>query len=155
MTLMKFTKVSLGLVAPADVETEQALEKLHVGDLIHGDFKKARNYAFHKKFFALLKVGYEAWEVGEGRRSNKHGPIEKNYERFRADVTILAGYYTQHFRLDGSVIVEAKSISFANMGEEEFAQVYSKVADVLLQKVLRNYTREDLDEVVDKILGMV
>jgi hypothetical protein len=41
------------------------------------------------------------------------------------------------------------------MDEDEFTQVYSKVADVLLQKVLRNYTRGDLDRVVNEILGFV
>lgn len=114
---------------------------------------KKRNYKFHKKLFALLDIGFDAFEPPT--QEYKGLPVQKNFKRFRKDVTIAAGFYEAVADINGNVRLEAKSISFAKMEENEFEQLYSKVADVLLQKVLKNYTRPDLDRVVNNILGMV
>lgn len=155
----KFQKVGDNAFIPADVETEQACRRLKFGDIVHGEFKKLRNPLFHRKFFALLKIGYQAWEPQELEGEIDGLPVtivpQKSYEQFRADVTILAGYYSANYRLDNTVRIVPKSIAFANMDQVTFEHLYSKAVDVLLEKVLRNYTRDDLDEVVDKILGMI
>lgn len=129
---------------------------MQAGELIDVEMKLSRNPKFHRKFFALLNLGFEAWEPDARFKAYKGDPILKNFDRFREDVTILAGFYEQTFTLDGSMTLRAKSISFANMDDAEFEKVYSAVADVLLQKVLRNYAdREELDKVVEQILGFV
>lgn len=124
------------------------------GELINVDVSFPRNPGFHRKFFALLQVGFDAWEPAF-EATIKGEPVGKNFERFRKDVTILAGFYEPAFALDGTLELEAKSISFASMDDAEFEQVYSAVANVLLAKVLRNYTRENLDEHVDRIMGFL
>ena len=124
------------------------------GDLIAVDMTFPRNVRFHRKFFALLQVGFDAWEPGF-QATHKGEPIGKNFEHFRKDVTILAGFYEPAFALDGSLQLEAKSIAFANMDDVEFERVYSAVADVLLAKVLRTYSRDDLDQAVERILGFL
>ena len=122
------------------------------GDLISFEASFPRNPKFHRKFFALLQVGFEAWEPGF-EATHKGEPVGKDFDRFRKDVTILAGFYTPTFALDGTLELEAKSISFANMDDAEFERVYSAVVDVLLAKVLKNYTRDDLEQAVERILG--
>lgn len=123
------------------------------GELIDVDMRITRNPRFHRKFFALLNIGFEAWEPDA---SHKGKPITKNFEQFREDVTILAGFYDKTFHLDGSMTLRAKSVSFANMDDAEFEKVYSAVADVLLQKVLRNYAnRDELDAVVEKMMDFL
>ena len=113
-----------------------------------------RNYKFHKKLFALLTVGYDAWEPGRKHKTYKGKEVSKNFERFRADVTVMAGYYEQVFDLKGRMKLEAKSISFASMDDEVFNDFYSAVADVLLREVLVNYKgRAELDSVIEQILG--
>ena len=124
------------------------------GDLINVDVSFPRNPKFHRKFFALLQVGFEAWEPAFEVRVGGE-PVGKNFERFRKDVTILAGFYEPAFSLDGTLELEAKSIAFANMDDAEFEKVYSAVANVLLSKVLRNYTREDLDNHVNRIMDFL
>ncbi|HCR5626261.1 TPA: DUF1367 family protein, partial [Shigella boydii] len=32
-----------------------------IGEWIHADFKRVRNYAFHKRFFKLLQLGFDYW----------------------------------------------------------------------------------------------
>ena len=119
--------------------------------MVSGEFKKVRNYRFLKKYFALLKIGFDNWTPG--LINSKYGIPEKNFKRFRADLTILAGYYETTIRLDGSVRVEPKSISFAGMEEEEFSELYSKTIDVLIKHVYNaSMTPEEIDETVNKYL---
>ena len=136
-----------------DEYTAEVLRSARRGDVLRGRFSKSRNPVFHRKFFAMLGVGYEAWEPGE--IINRYGIAQKNFEQFRADATILAGFYEQFVRLDSSVRTVPKSISFDKMDEIEFRRVYSAVANVILQRVLVNYRKSDLDEVVERLLGFV
>jgi hypothetical protein len=128
------------------------IKNLAAGELVKVSFKIERNGPFHRKFFALLNVGYEAWDPGRTHKTHKGMAVQKNFEQFREDVTILAGFYEQTFDLQGNLKLKAKSISWASMGQVEFENLYSAVADVLLQKVLTKYSRADLDEVVEKVL---
>ena len=78
---------------------------------------------------------------------------EKNFDRFRADCTILAGYYESTIRLDGSVRIEPKSISFAKMSEEEFTKLYDATITVLIKYVYGSgRTKEEIDETVNRYL---
>lgn len=123
------------------------------GELAEIEIVIPRNPKFHRKFFALLKIGYEAWEpqiLHDGQR------IEKSFDQFREDVTIMAGHYIQTWTLDGEMRLRAKSISFAAMDDSEFEQVYGSVADVILTKVLTGYRdREELDRVFEHIVRML
>ncbi|MFA3721568.1 DUF1367 family protein, partial [Klebsiella pneumoniae] len=42
------------------------LQLIPVGQLLCGEFRKPRNYAFHKKFFKLLTLGYHYWTPSGG-----------------------------------------------------------------------------------------
>ena len=150
MTSLYLTKTHYGLV-PGDQPTLDYITHMDHGQIIRGEFKKVRNYEFHKKFFALLQVGFDAWESPD--LEYKGEKVEKNYERFRKDVTILAGYYQPVTNVKGEIRLEAKSISFAKMDAEEFEKLYSDVVNVLLHKVLKNYTHDDLERVVQEVLN--
>lgn len=144
-----FIRVPQGLV-PSDNETAEAIKKVKIGNVIKIDFKQPRNYEYHKKYFALLNIGFDAWEPPE---ANFRGlPVQKNFERFRKDVIISAGYYEPVANIRGEVRAEAKSISFAKMSQEEFEKLYNATVNVILQKVLTNYTRSDLDQVVEQLV---
>ena len=130
--------------------------RLEAGEFAQAELIIPRDPVFHRKFFALLNLGYEAWEPARKRKTYKGMPVEKNFEQFREDVTILAGYYHQTFDLSGRMCLKAKSISFGKMEESEFEKLYSAVADVLLGKVLQSYAgRAELDEIVDRIVGFL
>lgn len=145
----RWTKQGVYL-APYDSQTEAWLSAKPDGVYVEADITAPRNARFHRKFFALLNVAYEFWEPVA--TETKWGIPEKNYDRFRADLTILAGYYKQSIRMDGTVITEPKSISFANMNEEEFQLYYSKCVDVILKHVLVGWTIEQIDQQVGSFL---
>lgn len=142
-----------GILIPANDETIDWLSKKKLGQVFRAEFKAMRNYLFHKKFFSLLNYAFDHWEPGE--INTKYGKPEKNFETFREYVTIKAGYFYLAFNPDGGFKVKAKSISFASMENDEFEKLYSAAIDVILKRILTNYTREDLDEVVMRVINYV
>ena len=151
MTEYLFRKMEYGL-APAGPETAEWYDKLKPGQFVSGKFKRVRNTQFHRKFFALLRIGYESWEPGE--LDSKYGKPQKNFEQFRADITILAGYYEVHVRLDKSIRIVPKSINFSSMDEAEFEKLYSATIDVLLKRVYdTKATKADIDGLVEAYLS--
>jgi hypothetical protein len=114
-----------------------------------------RNYKFHKKMFALLSLGFESWEPDRKRYNYNGRAIEKNFERFREQVLIMAGHYDQVFSLRGDKMeLVAKSISYAAMDDAEFETLYSAVIDVLLREVCTRYAgRAELEAVAEKFMG--
>ena len=152
MTELTLIKRIDGSLAPATHQDAEKVAKLKVGQGLRGEWKRRRNVGFHRKYFALLNIGFDAFEPTE--QAYRGMPVQKNFDRFRKDVICAAGFYDVVANLNGDVRAEARSISFAKMDQDEFEQLYSKTADVLLQRVLRTYTRADLDQQVEQILGM-
>lgn len=137
-----FIKIN-GALYPASEEAQEYLKKVKEGEAVTVTLKRIRNYQFLKKWFSLVKYGFELWSPDfEG---------EKNFERFRRDITILAGFYEQTVRLNGEIRTEAKSISFGSMSADEFEELYGKTIDVLIKYVCSNYTGDELRAVVDTI----
>ena len=142
--LTTWKKLPNGTLMPDDKGTVEWLAKIKTGDGVFGDFKRPRNYQLHKKWFVLVNYAFEMWEPGEGMP-------EKNFERFRQDMTILAGYFDHVPRIDGTIDIVAQSISFAKMTQDTFDALYFATVDAVLKWVLRTYTREDLDHVMKEI----
>lgn len=144
-------KTPHGALVPLDEEQAEACKRFKVGSVIRAEVAAVRNSKFHRKFFAMLDVGFDAWEPAEAYY--KGLPAQKNRERFRKDCIIAAGFYDIVSNIRGEVRAEAQSISFSSMDDAKFEKVYSAVANVLLQSILLNYTRQDLDLVVDRLMG--
>lgn len=144
-------KLPNGTLAPVDQDGINYLSRKKIGAGFRAKITEYRNYRFHKKFFALLDYAFDMWEPGE-IVFNGH-KVQKNRDRFRENVTIAAGFYEVSTDLNGEVRLSAKSISFASMDQEEFERLYSAVIDVVLEKILTEYTREDLDNCVNQIMG--
>lgn len=141
-----FVKIGDGLLMSADEDTRAFLEKFRIGGGVAAEITKARNIKFHRKFFALLRLAYDAWNAGDA---------VKNFDRFRQDIVILAGYYDVVADIGGGVTPVAKSISFASMEEAEFEKVYKAVLDVVWEKILRHnrYTSQrEVEEIVEQLL---
>lgn len=133
-------------VTPSD---EDKISSIKSGQFLEVDIKQKRNLKFHRKFFAMLNIGFEAFEPDQ--KDYKGQVAVKNFDRFRKDVIILAGFYDATYDIQGNLKLEAHSISFGKMSEDEFNKVYNACCNVLLLKVLHNYTREDLDSVVEQL----
>lgn len=152
MSEIVLMKTASGVLAPHDDGADEFIRKMKTGALAHADFKRVRNYQFHKKYFALIKFAFDQWEPA-GELQYKGMPVQKNLKRFRKDIAILSGFFETTVNLKGEVRLEAKSISFAQMDDYEFEELYQATISIVLAKVLKNFTRADLDRVVDQLLA--
>ena len=152
---LSLIKLANGTLAPADEASNEELAKVKTGVQMHGTFTRQRNAAFHRKFFALIGIGFDMWCEFTPSREYKGETIAPSKDEFRSNVTILAGYYTTTFDINGGLHLRAKSIRFAAMDQDEFQTLYSKVIDVLLTKVLtnRNITERALRDHVERVLA--
>lgn len=153
MTELVLTRTPSGSLAPADGPSAEFIGKLKIGAGLRGEFKRQRNPKFHRKAFALFNLAFDLWDAPE--LEYKGQPVAKNFDRFRRDLTILAGHYEAATNLRGEVRLEAKSLSFGSMGEEEFAQVYAGILAVVWDRVLRSKgfsSSADVDRVVEELL---
>lgn len=115
----------------SDIELSK---KIKLNEIYVYDFKKPRNYEFHKKFFALINMVYQNQEQ------------YTNIEYLRKDLIIESGKYYLRYDFNGIEIKEAKSISFSSMDDIEFNELYNSVIDVIIK-----YFHFDKNEILENI----
>ncbi|UQN44861.1 DUF1367 family protein [Agarivorans sp. B2Z047] len=79
-----------GVLYPASEEDRDKLNHIGLGKVVAASLTLKRNYAFHKKFFAMLNIGFDVFELFEGRY--KGLPVQKSFNRLRKDIINAAGY---------------------------------------------------------------
>lgn len=68
---LQLIKHHSGILIPATPETSDILQsKTRLGDVLVAKFRRVRNPAFHRRFFALLNLGFEYWEPTGGAISS-------------------------------------------------------------------------------------
>lgn len=142
-----------GALIPGDAQAQQFIAGLGVGKGLRGEFRRVRNPLFHRKVFALFNLAFDMWEAPALEYQGL--PVAKNFDRFRKDLTVLAGHYTATTNLRGEVRLEAKSLSFANMDDTEFAEVYRGILGVVWKHVAAAHgykSPAELERVVEELL---
>lgn len=99
---------------------------LKIGKVYKADIVHPRNIDFHRKFFALLNVGYANTKMED--RITKEPP---SFDQYRKYVTMKVGY-ANVFHTDKGMMCEAQSISFSKMDEEAFQDLYKKVLQFII-----------------------
>lgn len=143
-----------GALAPVDAEAREMVDKLKLGQGIQASVRRARNVRFHRKGMALFRLAYDVWEPLTPLEY-KGLPVAKDFERFRKDMTILAGFYKAVYNARGEVRLEAESLRFSSMSEERFEEVFNAVLNVVWSRVLKaaGYaSTEDVEEVIEELL---
>jgi hypothetical protein len=127
---------TLSGLKPAYDSDNDTFKKIPLNDILEYSVKVPRNLAFHKKYFALIKLVFENQER------------YTNIDHLRKAIQIEAGYYTERVSLQGEVIIEADSISFASMDNTKFDKLYNDCIDVIIK-----YFKFDKKEIEDNILN--
>jgi len=151
-----FQKGATGLI-PACEEATEWLAKKKLGSTIAVEPHEMRNGAFFRKWWALVKLGYDYWAESVATIEYRGVPVLPEFERFRKDVTISAGFYYPVVNLKGEVRIEAESLKWGSMTEERFTKLYDATIQVLLQrvfngKVCKTWTEQELRNVASQIL---
>lgn len=123
-------KTLSGSFKPAYDSDYEFAKKIKLGEPYEFEFKKPRNYLFHKKFFALINLVYQNQE------------LYNNIDHLRKDLTIASGYYETRYNFEGVEILEPQSISFSSMDEFTFNEYYSAVVDTIVKHF--HFDKEEL-----------
>ena len=153
MTELMLTKTPGGTLAPADGPSADYIAKMRLGAGLRGEFKRARSIPKHRRMWVLFTFAFDMWDAPQLEYNGQQ--VAKSLDRFRKDVTILAGYYEAVTNLRGEVRLEAKSLSFANMEQDEFDAVYRAVLTVVWDRILKAKGYADpaaVDAIVDELL---
>lgn len=135
---MKITLIKKlnGTFIPAYESDFENAKKIAINESYEFEYKKPRNYKFHKKFFALLNLVYDNQE-----RYN-------NIDHLRHDLIIEAGFYEIRYNMQGVEVYVPKSISFAKMDELEFNELYTRCIDVIVKYF--NFNKQEIKDNVEQ-----
>jgi hypothetical protein len=125
-------KTQTGLKPAYDSDYE-TYSKIPLNEVFEIEYKKPRNIKFHRKYFALIKLAFE------------NQTDYRNLNDLRRDISIVAGYYDEVVnKVTGEVYKMPKSISFAQMDEIEFSELYERTKDVICKWL--GVTDESIEE---------
>ena len=152
MTSIHLRKVPQGFVPDTEKDWFES-KKFKLGSVVRADVVNPRNLRFFRKWWALIEVGFGLWEEFGVTVEYKGEKVLPDLERFRKDVTILAGFHRPVVNIRGELRMEAESIAFGNMSDERFEDLYNATVHVLLRKVLKGMVSEErLREMADAVL---
>lgn len=132
----------IGLIPMYDSDLDEK-HRLRIGDNMLCTIKRPRNYEFHKKYFALLRLTV----------ANLPHLIQQQMQIFTEEdlldcLKIDLGLFTTRWH-GGRQIVKTGSISFAKMDNTEFEKFFSRSVDAILRIYLRGTDRQALIEEVE------
>ena len=132
----------IGLLPMYDSDLDEK-HRLRIGDNVLCTIKRPRNYDFHKKYFALLRLTV----------ANLPNLIQQQMQIFTEEdlldcLKIDLGLFTTRWH-GGRQIVKTGSISFAKMDNTEFEKFFSRSVDAILRIYLRGTDRQALIEEVE------
>lgn len=154
MVKAMFERVRGNLLRPVDPAAERLVESLKMGQGVVLEAKRSANVRFHRKLFALMNLAFELWEPPA--REVRGQAVSKNFETFRKDLVVLAGFYDAHYSPDGSVRFEPHSLSFKACEEDKRQQVYKGILGVVWERILRHAhfgSPDEVDAVVNQLLA--
>ncbi len=74
-----------GILLPATPQTTEILSsKVRSGAVLEAEFRQVRNAAFHRKFFALLNLGFEYWTPAGGAITSAERKLVTGYAKYLA-----------------------------------------------------------------------
>lgn len=132
----------IGLIPMYDSDLDEK-HRLSIGDNVLCTIKRPRNYEFHKKYWALLRLTV----------ANLPHLIQQQMQIFTEEdlldcLKIDLGLFTTRWH-GGRQIVKTGSISFAKMDNTEFEKFFSRSVDAILRIYLRGTDRQALIEEVE------
>lgn len=134
---VNFLKCAGGVLTPAsDIEAER-MSRIKTGLICEIDIKggEKRNRGYHKKIFSFMNFCFQYWCANNTEVEFQCEAAQFDY--FRKRLAIQAGYYDYVVDLNGSTMIQARSISYDNMSQEEFEQFGSAIINAAIATVFQ------------------
>lgn len=154
MSEVLLKRLQNGAFIPADTDSADGLARIKPETFVRCTITKIRNVGHHRKWFTLVGMLYDMWSERMSPQTYRGVEVLPNKDRFRRDLIIMTGRYNATYDVMGGVHLEAHSISFANMGQDEFEKLYSDTIQVALSKIIgtQGLTEDELRRRVDLVM---
>ena len=134
---LQMIKYAGGVLGPAlDMELDK-FAKLKTGGQYEFEIKMTRNPQFHRKVFQFFNFCFDHWAA-----TNNVQFMDEvgQFDVFRKNLTVFAGYYKEYYNIKGELRIEADSLSFGNMDQDVFEQCYSALINAAIKHVFAGTT---------------
>lgn len=117
----------LGAFRPGDAEAQALFDKLKDGQTVRAEIKRMRSPQQHRMYWGLCKLIFD----NQSRYSTVRDVSD-------ALLCAVGHCYEDEIRLGDKVMwrQRAKSISFGNMDQDQFNDLFNRVLDVVVEKLL-------------------
>ena len=124
-------------LVPAFNSDYEIFKKMPLDEPFYIEYKKSRNPAHHRMFFALMKLAFENQELFD------------DMDTMRKCLLIECGYVDELINsITGQVFITAKSISFGSMDQVEFNEIYTNVRNYIAKWL--GVSNEDLEDNINQ-----
>ena len=129
---MKFDCAKKGIALyPATDSDKAKFAKIGQGEICQVEFNRKRNTLFHRKFFALLNIGFENQDTFE------------SFKIYREYVLIAIGFCEVFVLPNGQTNYKANSISYEELPDNnDFEAVYNDTLNFIANQL--SLTNEEL-----------
>lgn len=128
-------------LVPADKVSADELAELPANTVLRCQITRPRNPRHHAKYWALISAIFPH-QTAYATRNQLHEQLKK-----------AVGFTIETVNLmTGEIEYEADSIAFDNLDQKGFEEVYERIVQVVLTRVLPGVGKRDLDAQVMDIL---
>lgn len=139
-----YLRKRFGALRPSDKAAEEWFASVPDGETLKAFIKRPRNVRMHNLYFALVGLVYD--NLPEGRY--------QTFEQFHTALKVALGHCDTVICRDGSVAYIPKSISFAKMGQDEFAAFFDNVIAMVIKHFLPGVSDAELRREVESMVGI-
>jgi hypothetical protein len=134
---------TLGGFAPADDMSVETAKRFKVGETFRGEIVKPRSRKTLGRYWVLCQMILDNTELFRSKEQ------VSDYLKIRTghSTTIVAKSTGEMFHL-------ANSIDFDHLDEAEFADLWQRVCDVVVEDILPGITQSEIEYEMQKIVGI-
>jgi hypothetical protein len=140
MATTLFLQRTVGGLKPTDAFGADALAAMPLGEIVKAEVTRPRNLRHHRKMYALLQAIFP------------HQTTYPTLKQFEGAVKCAVGFGEMVTLPDGRVMLMPGSWAFSKLDQTAFEQVYERVLDLILTRILPGIDRGDLEREVEDIL---
>lgn len=142
---INFIKAAGGSLIPNDDFDAEKMVKFKTGEVYEVDIKLVRNPQFLRKVMVFFHFCEDHWD---GEKVYEYVSSKQQFDTFRKDLTILAGFYVQTTRLDGTIRTEAQSLAFGSMDEETFQECYIALTKAAMKHIFKTADNNTYNQLI-------
>lgn len=135
MAKYQMIKLPGGVFAPLNDDEAERLKSFQNNEQYEIEIKKQRNPAFHRKVFAFFNFCFDHWSAD--KTEWQFQDEQAQFDTFRKNLTVLAGYFDKTYTIKGDVQIEPKSLAYGNMEQSEFERCYNSLINAAMKHIFK------------------